>query len=376
MLRLPACVAFWTISLFVSGCAGLANPRDDLPETTGYARVNAALLDHHVLPRFERLAAAATRLDQAADLFCSGADRSGLTGPRERYHDVMDAWMGAQHLRFGPSELSMRASRLYFWPQARGRVGDALREAMEGAGGLDGESLARKVARASVAAQGLPALEYLLYHDSGLAGEAEEASASCPALTAVTANMQSIAVGMVRDWRGGDVAFKRVFLEPGPGNPYYLDDRAAALDLFKSFHGGLRFIADVKLKPVVGDGIAAAQPQLAESSLSGRSLRNIVVNLEALQALYLGDGGAGLSDLVVARGDDPTLDPLMRKAFGITIQTARGIGRPLGPAVGDETLRPETEKLLTQVIALKQIVKTRVADALDLTVGFNALDGD
>ena len=47
-----------------------------------------------------------------------------------------------------------------------------------------------------------------------------------------------------------------------------------------------------------------------------------------------------------------------------------------GVATTDPALRPQVEKLAIQVQALKQIVRNRLAPALDLAVGFNSLDGD
>ena len=115
-------------------------------------------------------------------------------------------------------------------------------------------------------------------------------------------------------------------------------------------------------------------PRLAESRLSGRSLGNVIDNLAALRALYEGENGPGLGDL--ARTADPKLHKLLRKAFRITLGTARDIGRPLEEAAADAALRPKAEKLALQVRALKQIVRDRLAPALGFPVGFNALDGD
>ena len=113
---------------------------------------------------------------------------------------------------------------------------------------------------------------------------------------------------------------------------------------------------------------------LAESRLSGRSQRNIVATLGALEALYAGEGGVGLGELTAAT--NPKLDRLMRKAFRLTLATARSIDRPIERAASDPALRPPVTKLATQVQALKQIVRDRLAAALGLTVGFNAFDGD
>ena len=330
-----------------------------------YARVNAALAASHVLPRLERLAEATGAFAEAAEAFCAGAAPGA--GARARFHDAMDAWMAVRHLRFGPVERFMRAHRFHFWPQARGKVRDALR-ALAAAG--DDAFAPARFARANVAAQGLLAAEALLFDDRP--GAASPGGAGCRALRAVAANMRGMAAGIVDDWRAGDAPFADALARPGPGNAHFRDHRDAALAFFKSLHDGLQFVADVRLRPVV-DG-AAGRPRLAESRASGRSLRNVVVNLEALQALYLGEGGPGLGAL--AAGADPKLDGLLRKAFRLTLATARSIGRPLEEAALDPELRAKAAKLTVQARALRQIVRDRLAPALGLPVGFNALDGD
>lgn len=345
-----------------------------LPESA-YAEVNAALVENHVLPRYRQLSSATAELDRAAGEFCAG-DANGLDALRGRYNAAMDAWMGIQHVRFGPVELFMRAYRLYFWPEARSRIGGAVRDLVEQGAAADLGPDDFRATSVSVAAQGLPAVEYLLYGDDALLASEASRPAACRVLTAVTANMKTMAAQIVADWQGGDIAFTRTVTEPGPKNPYFATHQDATLEFFKSLHSELQLVADVKLLPVIGDSADTAKPNVVESALSARALRNIVQNLEAVQALYLGEGGPGLSKLVQAHGDDEKLDPLMRKAFRMTLENARSIDPPLAEAVTDPAARPKLGKLQTQVLALKQIVKTRLATALKLMVGFNALDGD
>ncbi|MGH6947594.1 MAG: imelysin family protein [Kiloniellales bacterium] len=364
MIALALAVAF----------AAVASGQDKIP-AEAYRHVNEALVANHVVPRYQALAAATGALETAADSFCAAPEKAKLEGLRARFHETMDAWMAVQHLRFGPVELFMRAQRLYFWPEARGRIEDAVRQIVAAA---DSTALSPdQFRRASVAAQGLPAIEVLLYGEGGgLLLAPGTGGFRCRLLEAASANVHSMAAEIVEGWRGGELDYAAKVIEPGETNLYYRTAREATLDLFKSLHNGLQLIADVKLLQVVGSSKEAAQPRNAESSLSGRALRNIAINLKALQALYLGEGGVGLGDLAREQGSDPELDPLLRRAFDITIATARSIPGELGAAVVDPERRPSVEKLSTQVLALKQIVKTRLSAVLDLSVGFNALDGD
>ena len=66
----------------------------------------------------------------------------------------------------------------------------------------------------------------------------------------------------------------------------------------------------------------------------------------------------------------------MRKAFRVTLKTARSVGQPVEKAATDSVSRPRVSKLLLQARALKQIVRDRLSKTLGLAVGFNALDGD
>ena len=344
-----------------------------------YQRVNESLVAHHVLPRYRRFAEAAAHFHDAVVALCASRDPGALAGARAGYHRTMDAWMAMQHLPFGPLEQQARSQRLYFWPQARGKVEAAVAGLLAG---TDAALLSPpRFSGASVAVQGLPAAEHLLFErTAALTGEGGTEGRSCVLLGAIAANVHEIAGAAQREWRDqaldGSAAFADLMLRPGPDNADFPAPKEATLLFFTALHDGLQFLARVKLGPVVGATRDAQRPRLAESLPSGRATRNVVLNLEALEALYVGEAGPGLGDLVAAYEADAALDPLMRKAFRLTLSSARAIDAPLDAAVSDPALRPRTEKLLVQVRALQQIVRTRVAEALDLTVGFNALDGD
>ena len=367
MIRFFLSVAV-TVSMLV-GAAAVSKAQGIAP--ADYARVNADLVEAHALPRYERLATATDAFATAAEAFCAAPGDAGRASVRARFHDTMDAWMGVQHLRFGPMDFFMRGYRFYFWPQARGKVAEAVAGLV--AAGEDDARLTR-IGRANVAVQGLLAVEVLLYDERYLGTGDGTGAAGCGLLTAAAANMRTMAAEIVADWREGDAPFARLLTMPGPDNPYVEDHAAGTLAFFQSLHDSLQLIHDVKLKPVIGASAQQVRPVFAEFRLSGRSRRNIVATLEALQALYLGEGSAGLGDLTAIA--DPKLDRLMRKAFRLTLATAHSVDGPVEEAAADPALRPQVEKLATQVQALKQIVRDRLAPALGLAVGFNALDGD
>ena len=124
-----------------------------------------AIVEDHVLPRYQALAEEASALAAIAASECS-PDSAILI---KTYHGAFDAWIGASHLRFGPSEEGERAFALSFWPDPRGSTPKALANLIrdEDAAVLSPEEFSTF----SVAARGFYALEFLLFDPQFVEGE-------------------------------------------------------------------------------------------------------------------------------------------------------------------------------------------------------------
>jgi len=133
-------------------------------------------------------------------------------------------------------------------------------------------------------------------------------------------------------------------------------------------------MAEMKVDRVMGKSAETARPRRAESWRSGRSLRNVVRNLEALRSLYEGEDGPGLRHLLDP--SDAGLADLLSRAFRQTLETARSIRPPLFRAVADPAAREALARLSAELHGLKKLVGGRLAPALGTPLGFNALDGD
>lgn len=360
------------VALAAGAARGDAGDRD-----ATYRRLNQSLVERHVLPRYARLAVAAVALDEAARGFCEALAPPGLDAVRSAFHAAADAWHDAEHLRFGPMESRLRAERLAFWPDPRNVTGRQL-------GGLlaarDPATLTRDgFLRTSAAVQGLPAVERVLFDDGApeaFRGGDDAARRRCEVLQAITRNVATIAREAHEEWAGGDRAYARRIATAGPGNATYRTPGEATLDLFKSLHGGLERIATLKLARPLGPSPGAARPALAEEWRSGRTVRNLRLNLAALRALYLGEDGPGFSDAVREAAGAEDLDRRVRRDIEACLATVASLSEPFGVALTDPRTRPAVERLLANVRALAHLAAERLTIALDLPLGFNALDGD
>ena len=344
--------------------AGPAMALDD----AAYTRMNRTAIEQHILPRYTALATATAKLQEQTKNFCTAPSQAGLVPLRTAYNGAVDAWQDVQHIQFGPVELFFRSQRIAFWPDARNNIGKQMAAILAK---KDGDALSpEKLGRNSVAVQGLPALERLIFGkdaDRLLAGN-DDAAFRCRYAMAIGANLATMAAETGRDWREGTPSFEAKMLDPAKSNDLYHEPKDATLDLFKSLYTAVELIADHKLARPLGGSIDAARPHLAEAWRSARSLRNIVINLEAARDLYT----KVFSPVVPDRDlDDAILDTFRR-----ALEDARGISEPLEQAVEDKAKRGKVESLATQILALKTLLLQKLPRNIELQVGFNALDGD
>ncbi|MCW0236452.1 MAG: imelysin family protein [Ferrovibrio sp.] len=337
-------------------------------EADTYAALNKAAVETHILPRYDALVTATAALDGAAKTYCAAPAAKPIADLQGAFGQTMDAWQDIQHVRFGPVDWFFRSQRFAFWPDPRNTIGKQMAEllARHQAGSVDVELLAR----GSVATQGLPALERLIFgDDAGKLKTGPEAAYRCRYVEAIAANLAQMAKETRAGWRdGGDKAFAAVMLDTSKPDAPYREAQEATLELFKALYLAVELASDHKLARPLGAAIKDARPRLAESWRSQRSLRNIRRNIAAARDLYLTGFAAGISD--------QALDATIRDGFAKSLAAADTLKQPLEVAVADRAGRPQAEKLAAELVALKKLLGDRLPAALDIPVGFNALDGD
>jgi len=358
----------------IVGLALLAVSPASGAESVDFGAINRAVIDGQIIPGYRQLAAATAGLDKASGSFCGGPTEDRLSELRQEHNKALDAWMAVQHVRFGPVELFMRNFRIQFWPDKRGRSGKHLSGLLAEA---DPEAVSPdSFANGSVAVQGFPALERLLFDDDGtLAAFTDPVPGAfrCRVLTAITANLATIATELLEDWTGGDEPFRDRLVSPDPDGRVYASHKDVAAALLNDFATALQGIRDLKLLPALGESLESARPRLAESWRSRRSMGSVVTNLEAVRTLYSGADGIGLG---LALADDGAVDRQIRGLLDSALDTARSVSLPLHEAVSDPAARDRVVALAAVIRALQETALPALVAALDMPVGFNSLDGD
>lgn len=314
--------------------------------------VLSGLVERFIVPHYQALALTADAQEKAWSDFCAKPDPEGFKLLKRAYLATADTWSGIEFLRYGPIGEEFRAERLSYWPERKNATAKSLAQLLEkdGVADLTPELFIKN----SVAAQGLPALERLLFDANAetemLAGERR--ARRCAVGQAIAWNIVIIAHDVRLGWTNevaGQLADPAIAKEA---------TSRIATDFLASF----AYIRDSKLRPVLGREIGSARPQLAESWRSGRSKRALKLNLEAL-----GD----FAKLIMKGKDGYTPE-----AIATAASVADELPEDFGKAVVDAKQRPSFFLLLDAVAAARDKAHDEIPAVLGITVGFNSQDGD
>ena len=235
----------------------------------------AAVAEMVTGPRLAGLESAFAKQAAAWEGHCQSLD-----GLREAFNEASDAWARMEPFASGPLSRKSRRERISYWPDPRNAVARGLNALLNG----EGESglTPQNMADASVAAQGLPALERLLFSQDGSSGAPDALSArECAVGQAISRNLRAIAADALAEWSEpelGDLAKIRATLT--------MPDKAgeAASAVLGDVATGLRVMEDRKIPPLFGGKGAVPDEKKAESWRSHRGARDLLLNVEALQA--------------------------------------------------------------------------------------------
>jgi predicted lipoprotein len=340
---------FLGLALLLAPASALAAPAD----------IAKRLADDFIIPRFQAVATAAHEQDAAWTLFCASPKRGNIDTLKQAYEKLADAWADVEFMHIGPATVALRVERFNWWLDRTNARGKAFTAMMSAAAA---DLTPEKLAAGSVAGQGLPVTELLLFPDS----DAELLKRSdgmqrCLVGTAVAREQATIADQIVADWTAPDGA--RAALSANTRwQVSFADANEAASVMMTDLVAGLESLKDLKVAMEFHDVMNVNAPRLAEATRSGRTLRDISRNLTAIRQ--------GLSVFLTQA------TPSQRGQIDSALDGAAQVVKDI-EAAKDETARIAAVKQSLVVFGtLSQTAMTTLPSATGLTLGFNNLDGD
>ncbi|MEW6273045.1 MAG: imelysin family protein [Thermodesulfobacteriota bacterium] len=330
-----------------------------------------------VVPRYAAMSRAFTALEEATSGFCAAPSSAGLGAARAAWRAAIGAWLEASIIQFGPIRDDNRRLRIEFWPDGNNNVRRSVQQILARDDALDAATLASQ----SVAGQGLPALEQLLFEPDAdvLAAFTTEARAPrrCAYATAIAGNLQRIGAAVESEWRRSEGGWVDQLARAGRGSDAFPDRDAAVEEVVNSLVTVVEVTKNNRIgDPLGGDAVTEAKPFRAESFASGNSLANVVHAVRGLEAVYSGDGGFfGFDDYLRAL-ESLRLNREILDEMETVVELADAIPAPLAGAVQDEMLRPRVVELFDHATTLTRLLKNQLPQVMQVTVGFNENDGD
>lgn len=332
--------------------------------------LGSRLVETYIRPSITQFSNAAAALNGAIAYFCRAPSQERFAVVAERFGIVVNAWFRILFLRFGPMVEDNRFERIFFWPDPRGTT---LRQVQAVLAEQDMTAInADRLAGKSVALQGLPALEFCLFGSGAetLLDGSPEGRFRCAYALAISERVKATA-GELRSGWWTESSFAREFVLPAPGNPFYRTDLEVAAELVKALSGGLAFLTDVVITPFLGKEPERANHKRAPFWRSGLTVAGLASSVEGIGQIYEASELAETLD-----SGDQWIDGGLRLELRNVQRTLADLDLPLEQAV---VTGPGREALVYSTIGLKSInttIETRLAPAIGVGVGFNALDGD
>ncbi|MCL6415165.1 imelysin family protein [Aestuariirhabdus sp. Z084] len=334
-----------------------------------WRQANVATVQQHVIPRYQGLSQQATALADSTHRFCAKPQKETLLVAQQAFHGTMDAWQGIQHIRFGPIETLMRNYSMQFWPDKKNHVGKRLGKLIKSqdVDALQGESFYQ----VPVSVRGLPALERLLFDGDAIA-QMQLDPYRCQVAVRIADYVAEMGDDLIKEWRENMVTH---FSQAGPGAGFFEDDRDAALALLKPLTEQLEVIRDLKLLRPMGSQQDKAKYKRLESWRSQRSLRNIQLNVAALEELYQGPSSSPSTDRSFRALLSGTNSAEVAKQFERVQHQLAQFETPIEQSIRTPAGYQQLSVVVQQLTELHDQLQKLMA-ANDIYMGFNSRDGD
>lgn len=324
------------------------------------------IVEQWLLPRYDTLVSASEAQSAAWDAFCKAPSVAGIADLKARFAAVSQAWSAVEFITFGPVMLSLRPDRFNLFPERRNAVGRSVTELV--ADPTDERLKPERFFRLSAAAQGLPAMERLLYDDGadGALASGPESQRRCELGQAIALNLATIADEIRTGWGDRSTGLLAQLLANKPDPVFFPDPGALLSQVVTDLAGAYQRVVDQRILIVLGKNIDEAKPLLSDRRRSDLSKETILTIISS----------AGSLSELLAKGLDTKGQATVTKAMQGALTAAQGLPDDIGAAATTPKGRKTLEAATVAFKAAQASVADPLAAGLGVPLGFNALDGD
>ncbi|MEM8794606.1 MAG: imelysin family protein [Pseudomonadota bacterium] len=323
-------------------------------------------ITEYIQPAFRQFEVSTNTLAQTLDDACGDwkADSPEVIGAA--FRSVVQDFGRIEILTFGPLVEDNRFERLFFWPDRKGRALKQIQRvlAAQDPSVTDPHALAQK----SVALQGLPGLDFLLYGNA--LSDLSDDPFRCSFAVAVSKNIHSISKTLRIEWERPD-GFIEALLNPSSENALFRTPKETGREFFEVLVNGVERIKLLKLEAALGASVEKARPKRSAFWRSGLALALIRSNMMALSDF---EQVAGF--LTLLPSDKEWMINASRFEYKNAIGAIDQVDQPIIAAAADPGLHGKLSFAGVVMGNLQTLYEDQVGPVLGLRAGFNASDGD
>jgi predicted lipoprotein len=384
------------ISLALTACGGggsdsaspvippvVVNPVPTSTLEDQFALYLVDLTDKHIIPRYAAMQTEAQTLKDSADVFCAllSASTSTTNSPnsadlitlQQDWQRFNGAWQQIQWLKVGAVVEDDRLLRIQLWPDENDAVS-------RGVDALIAEQFvitAEYVSGENLGAQGIPALEYLLFSEvsSDSLLTATDRQKRCEVSSAIAENLLNMSTDITADWQPTGGNYRAEFVA-GTGD--FTSVKNTLEELTTNWLQHIEIVEDTKLNEVLGAS-SPGKSRDAEHHLSDNSLTSIGINIHSFLSIYTNGDGLGFDSILGDVLEQTTINQEITASLTTIVAQIEQINQNfdsyktmLADAAGREALTD----LVAEMRVLIDLIDVTFTQALDLNLGFNSSDGD
>ena len=321
-----------------------------------------------IRPGYDRFRQSAETLEGRMKAFCTAPSETTAAAAKAAFVDTVSSWSTIEIVRVGPVIEKNRFERVLYYPDKKGlglkqvqRYLTEKDESVTSANGLSGKS---------VAAQGLGALEFVLYGTGAEELLDRKGDFRCRYGAAIAGNIANVATELSDSWNATDGAQKN-WTQPGADNPVFRDEREALVALLGILVHGSEAIRDQRIETFYKGPDKARFPRTAIYWRSGLTWQSIATNIKAVQTLLQ---TADMVELVPPdqRSIVNSIDFIAKSM----IRVAGTINTDVQKALDQDDQRAKVDYLLLNGKDLIYRLNDQYGGAIGLSSGFSFADGD
>ncbi|BBB27993.1 imelysin family protein [Neptunomonas japonica] len=362
------------VTLCILGAGAVHAASSQAPSEKQWHTLNNAIIEQHVLPRYQRLADNSDVMSQQLKRLCTTPNSDNLNAAQTSFNAAQASWQGVQHIQFGPVTMLMRNHSLQYWPDKKNTGAKQLKSILKTTDQAFDDEFFRS---ASISLKGFPALERLLFAKNKRIQNSK--AVECSLATAIALHIHETSLSIQSEWAEEARQISLAGQDALPSDSHaaayqaYETPSEASTEFMKSLVEPVEAIRDNKLLKPLAASAEESRWKKSESWRSEQSVNNIQQNLAALHELYSGTQPISVKTLLEAAGDTLNAQAIDAE-FNRISEDLNSVS-----AIAQLNVTPETHQTLMhtsdQLKALQGKL-TAAMQTLNIQLGFNSRDGD